>query len=223
MEDSKDSKYWHYMEREYVSPLELDLLLADGWRHFGTFFFRDRMSWNERKLCQIIPLRIDLRRFNFTKSQRKVLRRNQDVRVIFRKAFIDYEKEDLFYKHCVRFTHNVPNSVYDFLSPQPDCIPCQTWECCLFDESGKLYAVSFFDVGLNATSSVYAMFDPAYAQRSPGLHTLLAEIIYAIERRKAYLYTGYAFREPSHYDYKKKFRATQFYDWQGNWANFENE
>lgn len=215
----EESKYWHYMERQSVTPVELDLLLADGWRHFGTFFFRDRMSWNNGKLCKITPLRINLKKFRLSKSQRKILRKNQQTTVIFRNAFIDTEKEELFHKHCVRFTQNVPNSIYDFLSAKPDHIPCHTLECCLLDENKQLYAVSFLDLGQQGTSSVYAMFDPDYSDRSPGLHTLIAEIMFAIEHKKSFLYTGYAFHESSHYDYKKKFLGTEFYDWRGNWID----
>lgn len=205
------------MELEKISPEELDYLLADGWRHFGTFFFRDMMSWNQGKLSEIIPLRINLARFKFSKSQRKTIRKNGDTRMIFREAFIDEEKENLFYKHCVRFTHNVPQSIYDFLSPHPARVPCHTVECCLFDENNKLYAVSFLDVGAQSSSSVYAMFDPAYSKRSPGLHTLLAEIMFSLENKLSYLYTGYAFKESSHYDYKKNFQGTEFYNWNGIW------
>ena len=183
----EESKYWNYMELDQVSPEELDVLLADGWRHFGTFFFRDMMSWNQGQLSEIIPLRINLAKFKFSKSQRKTIRKNGNTRLVFRDAFIDEEKENLFYKHCVRFTHNVPQSIYDFLSPKPSCVPCHTLECCLFDEDDKLYAVSFMDVGHTSCSSVYAMFDPAYSQKSPGLHTLLAEIIFSMEHKISYL------------------------------------
>ncbi len=217
----EESKYWNYMERELVSALELDILLADGWRHFGTFFFRDMMSWNNHQLSQIIPLRINLNKFGLSKSQRKIIRKNQQTRVVFREAFIDEHKKQLFHKHCARFTHNVPNSIYDFLSLNPASVPCQTLECCLYDEQDHLYAVSFLDIGKTSTSSVYAMFDPDYARLSPGLHTLLAEIIFSIENKKSYLYTGYAFQEASHYDYKKKFKGTEFYDWKGNWQVLE--
>ncbi len=210
------------MERQNVPPWELDILLAEGWRHFGTFFFQDRMGWNNDKLSSIIPLRINLKDFRLSKSQKKILRKNKDTRIVIRDAFIDEQKETLFYKHCARFKQNVPQSIYDFVSHHPSYLPCHTLECCLYDAQDTLYAVSFFDVGQVSTSSVYAMFDPDYSRMSPGLHTLLLEILYALQNNKKYLYTGYAFQENSHYDYKKKFTGTECYDWQGNWYALQN-
>lgn len=212
----EENRYWTYMECESITPHELDFLLADGWRHFGNFFFRDTMSWHDDRLCQIIPLRIHLAKFVASKSQRKILRKNQDIKIVFRDAFIDEEKEILFYRHCARFKSNIPSSIYDFLSHDPAHIPGHIMECCLFEEN-KLYAVSFIDIGYTSTSSVYAMFDPAYSHRSPGLHTLLCEINFSIENKKKFLYTGYSFQETSHYDYKKKFKGTEFYNWEGEW------
>ena len=217
----EESDCWTYMEKFSVSDKELDELLADGWRHFGSFFFRDRMSWNNGRLSPIIPLRINLHKFVISKSQKKILRKNAGVKVVFRDAFIDVEKENLFHKHCVRFKNNIPNSIYDFLSTTPATVPGHTMECCLYDEDNQLYAVSFLDIGESSTSSVYAMFDPHYSDRSPGLHTLLEEINFSIQSKKKYLYTGYAFQENSHYDYKKKFSGTEFYDWKNTWANLE--
>ncbi|GAB4395501.1 MAG: hypothetical protein OHK0053_03910 [Microscillaceae bacterium] len=218
----EEKQFWNYMELLKVNPAQLDALLADGWRHFGTFFFRDTLSWNGDTLSTIIPLRINLAKFYLSKSQRKLLRRTQKSQVIFRDAFIDAEKEAIFHKHCQRFKSNVPNSLCDFLHPQPAFVPCHTMECCLYDEQGRLYAVSFLDVAQQSTSSIYAMFDPEYSPLSPGLHTLLEEIRFAQSLQKQYLYTGYAFWESSNYDYKKKFAGTEYYDWQGQWQELDN-
>ncbi len=215
----EENQYWNYMERGQVSPKELNTLLADGWRHFGSFFFRDTLSWNGSTLSQITPLRINLEKFQPSKSQRKILRKARQSQVIFRNAYIDLKKIVMFNQHTQRFKSNIPNSIYDFLDPNPAFIPCHTLECCLYDAQQELYAVSFLDIASESTSSVYAMFNPDFQDLSPGVHTLLAEIAHTKALGKKYLYTGYAFREPSHYDYKKKFEGTEYYDWRGNWRD----
>ena len=69
-----------------------------------------------------------------------------------------------------------------------------------------------------AASSVYGLFNPAQSNRSLGIFTMLMEIDYAIRHGLDYLYSGYATREPSHYDYKKKFAGLEIYDWAtGRW------
>lgn len=211
---------WQYMHLEQVSPEYMDVLWSDGWRHFGSFFFRQKLGHHEGSFTSIIPLRINLNKFKLSKSQNRVLRKSNQSKVIFREAFIDTQKEEIFFKHITRFKENIPSSIYDFVDKDTANVPCQTMECCLYWED-ILYAVSFFDVGKWSNSSIYAMFDPAFSQMSPGMHTLLEEIRFAQRFNKDYLYTGYAYRETSHYDYKKKFSSTEAYDWQGKWRNLE--
>ncbi len=118
----------------------------------------------------------------------------------------------LFDLHKTRFKRNVPSSLYDFLSPIPS-IPCQVMEISVFLDSA-LVAASFFDVGQESISSIYAMFDPKESARSLGIFTMLLEINFAIESGKKFFYQGYAYEEQSFYDYKKRFRGTEKYDWQ---------
>ena len=66
-----------------ATPAEMDELWAEGWRHFGTQFFRYASSWHGGQQVRVLPLRIDLRNFLPSRSQRRVLKRNADVRVAF--------------------------------------------------------------------------------------------------------------------------------------------
>ena len=201
-----------------VSPEILDSLWADGWRHFGCRFFRysitsdDGESWR-----RIIPLRIDLADFRPTKSQRRVLRRNLDVTVHVKPATVDARREELFRRHTVRFTTGSPDALGDFMpGPDPSRIPCECREVQMW-LGAELIAVSYLDVGRDAVSSVYAVFDPAASARSPGIFTLLQEIEFARSTGRRFLYLGYATIEPSRYDYKKQFHGLHRFDWRGNW------
>ncbi len=204
-----------------VTPKNLDILLADGWRHFGTYFFRHTLNFHEEQLVIVFPFRINLKKFSYTKSQRKLIRNNKDIKVVYRPANITDEKMEMFELHKQRFVDNIPNSIYDFVSTTPATIPCETLECCLYLKD-KLIAVSFFDVGFNSTSAVYAMFLPEYEKYRPGIFTLLAEIEYGMNNNKLFHYSGHAYREKSHYDYKKGFRGTEFYNWKGQWIDIEH-
>lgn len=216
---------WEEFEAPKITSRQLDLLLADGWRHFGRYFFRYSWSFQNDKICNVIPLRINTDFFELKKSQRKILRVAQDaaVKVVYRSAEITEEKKAIFFQHAERFKNNKPDNIYTFLDEKPAKIPCNTMECALYDKNDELYAVSFFDVGHNSISSVYAMFLPEYAQLSPGNHTLLCEILYAIEHKKKYVYTGYCYDVPSHYDYKKNFKGTEFFDWENKWEMMNDE
>src|SRR5690349_9860732 len=86
-----------------ITPLQLDLLLAGGWRHFGTHFFRYNLGVYEFEIRAVIPLRIRLADFTFSKSQRRILRKNTDLKTILQPLSITTEKELLFGRHKKRF------------------------------------------------------------------------------------------------------------------------
>ena len=198
---------------QHATPAEMDSLWATGWRHFGTLFFRYALSWHDGHRVRVLPLRIDLRRFIPSRSQRRVLNRNADMRVKIGPAMIDPKRERMFARHRSRFKHNVPDSLRDFLSSAPSQIPCEAKECRLSVDN-QLLGIGYFDVGREAVSAVYSMFDPAESRRSPGIKLILEEIHWATEHDFRYFYLGYCYDQPSYYDYKKRFAASEYLDWQ---------
>ena len=197
----------------------MDALWADGWRHFGAHFFRYSLSFSLGELMQrIIPIRIDLTEFRPSKTHRRLLRRNADLQVQIAPAIVDERREAMFQRHKTRFTSNIPETLRNFMpESDPARTPCECREIQVW-EKDRLIAVSYLDLGRDAASSVYAIFEPDAAQRSPGIFTLLQEIEFARSTGRRFLYLGYATVEPSHYDYKKKFLGAYRFDWQGNWA-----
>lgn len=205
-----------------TSPRQLDFLLENGWRHFGTHFFRYNFGFYQTEIRRVIPLRIRLSDFAISKSQRRILRKNQDLRTIIRPIEITEEKEELFERHKNRFSYGVPDSIFDFLSFSPAIVPCEAWEVCLYDRK-KLLAASFFDVGESSTSGIYAMFAPEEKERSLGILTMLIEIEFSMQNDKTFYYQGYIYEGESFYDYKKRFSGIEKFDWQGNWSQFDKE
>lgn len=208
-----------YFHRRSVSPAQMDFLWEQGWRHFGAMFFRYSLAIHDGDLCQVLPLRIDLRNFQPSRSHKRILAKNRDLRVIIQEARIDAIRADLFDRHKERFADNVPESLYTFFSKQPASIPCRNQEICVYDGE-RLIAVSYLDLGELATSGVYAMFEPTEAVRSPGIFCLLESIRYSQELGCRYYYPGYAYRENSMYDYKKRFSGLQYLDWESGWKNY---
>lgn len=203
-----------------VSPKRLDALLANGWRHFGTQFFRYNFSFYDGRICRVFPLRIRLVNFSVSKNKRRIFRKNQDLQIVIRPIEITEEKENLFEIHKHRFNHSIPFSIYDFLSFDAKSVPCEALEISIYDKGG-LIAASFFDVGEKAISSIYAMFAPAEKSRSLGIFTMLLEIDFARKHGKDFYYQGYCYDGNSFYDYKKRFRALEKFDWKGNWESFK--
>lgn len=209
-----------YFYAHKATPEQMDFLWAEGWRHFGEYFFRYSHLHTHEGVCHVTPLRITVNDFFLSASQKRVLKKNQDLRVEIRDAFIDEAKEALFHRHKTRFAENVPDSIYDFFSSQPATIPCETKEICLW-EGERFLAASFLDVGATAASSVYSIYEPTEAKRSLGIYLILLALAFARQHKKAHYYPGYAYREPSHYDYKKRFAALENFDWK-TWQPLKN-
>jgi arginyl-tRNA--protein-N-Asp/Glu arginylyltransferase len=199
-----------------ISPVRLDTRLVTGWRHFGQKFFRYNFSFQDGLLCGVVPMRIRLENFEESKSQRRVRRRNEDLvtRLVPAEHRKDYDR--LFDRHKTRFKENVPDSLRDFLSDTPAEIPCANMAIEV-RQGRELLAVSFMDIGAEATSSVYAVFDPEHADRSLGIFTMLLEIEQSRKLGKRFHYLGYSYTVPSVYDYKKGFHAVEGYDWGRAW------
>lgn len=204
---------------ESITPGQLDLLLADAWRHFGTHFFRYNLGIYEDEIRRVIPLRIRLADLVLSKSQRRVKAKNADLTVAIGPISITDETNDLFERHKVRFKSGVPASIYDFISRDPAAGPTETLEVSVRG-NGKLLAASFFDVGSTSLSSIYGIFDPEERGRSLGIFTMIKEIEYAEANGMTFYYHGYAYEGESYYDYKKRFSALEAFNWTGEWTAF---
>ncbi len=206
---------------ENVPPATMDVLWSHGWRHFGTRFYRYNLSMMGGALQKIIALRLGLGHVQLSKSQRRNLRRNADLHTVIQPVEIDEAKLLMFEKHRHRFDEYIPDSLYNFLSEKStSTVPCQCNEVSIYDGSGRLLAVSFLDTGVSSISSVFAMFDPDYADRGLGTYTLLQEFEYGQQTNRQWHYPGYSTLGSSRYDYKKRFHGLHSYDFATFWKPF---
>lgn len=214
------NEYFFY---DRVRPEAMDHVWQTGWRHFGRYFYRYSLIPHNGGVAHVLPLRIALDRFKLSRSQKRVLKRNADLSVRFRPAFVSNEVFDLFERHKTRFKDNVPDSVYTFISQQPDTVPCECLAVTLYDGE-RLIGISYLDVGKTAMSSVYQCFDPDESKRSLGILLVLLSAQYAADTGKTHYYPGYAYQESSHYDYKKAFFGLEAYNWQlSSWLPLERQ
>jgi leucyl-tRNA---protein transferase len=204
---------------ETVSAEQHDMLLEDGWRHFGRHFFRYNLGIYENEIRLVLPLRIQLKDFKLSKSQRRVLRRNAHADVSIGPVSLNDETLDIFDRHKQRFKTGEPSSIYDFLAIGIE--PVEVLELQV-RRAGRLIASSFFDQGANSVSSIYGMFDPEETSGSLGIFTMLKEIEYALTTGRSLYYHGYAYEGSSFYDYKKRFSAIEMFDWHGRWLPFDD-
>lgn len=149
-----------------------DLRLEQGDRRAGPFLYRTACP--SCTACE--PLRIPVRAFRPTRSQRKVRRRNAaDVRLEVGLPQLTDRHLELFNRHKLeRGLGTTASSAADYRLQFLDSCT-ETREVCYL-VGDRLVAVSLLDIGARAASSVYHYFDPDEARRSLGVYSVLAEI-----------------------------------------------
>jgi len=209
-----------YVPMQSLHTMVFDRFCEDGWCYWADMLFR-RNYWEWRdQPCRVIILRIDLKKFSLSKSQRKCLRRNEDLTVQRRAIHITPTHEGLFARHAQRFAHNRPMSIYGFFSFFSSIMPCLGMQ---FDtyQGSQLLATSYFHVGRKSVAGNYCIYEPGQEGRSLGTFTMLKEIEFAIESGRQYYYPGFVYDLPSEFDYKLNFNGLEYFDWWGNWYPIE--
>jgi arginyl-tRNA--protein-N-Asp/Glu arginylyltransferase len=185
-----------------LSGEELDAALADGDRRVGRMLYRT--SCPSCTACE--ALRIPVDDFRPKKSQRRVWRKNQDIKVTVGSAKFSEERLELYNRHkqergLSRDGKQMTQQGYEgwFVNT---CV--QTMELC-FKLNDKLVAVSIVDVGARDTSSVYHYFDPNLSERSFGTFSALVEMAWCRTRRGRFHYMGLYVGECDRLNYKARF------------------
>lgn len=189
-----------------LSAAEVATCFEAGWRKFGPYFFRPACP----DCRQCIPLRVPVTEFTPSRSQRRVLRRNADLRVVFGPLRPSERIFTLFAEHSL-FRFGRESEPGEFLHHfyLPSCPALQT-EIYLGEE---LAGIGFLDVGVDCLSSVYFCFDPRLADRSLGIFSALQEIEHARRLGLPYYYLGYYAPGCPTMDYKDHFRPREHFDW----------
>lgn len=207
------------LDMQALPPAVFDAYLASGWRLLGYSIIRHNFSACRGKICRTIPLRIRLEGFAFSKSQRRLLRRNADLKVLASAIDLNAEKELLFKLHTERFRERRPESLHSFLSQNAGTRPVEGREISVY-EGERLLACSYFHIGEQVVSGTYCFFDPEFNRRSLGAYTMLLELEMAQQLGKQYYYHGYCYDVPSQFDYKLNFENVEALDWNtGLWQS----
>ncbi len=204
----RERKYESFFAGQ-VSADELAFFLNAGWRKFGHYYFRPVCPACER--C--IPLRVPTTDFVPSRSQRRVLRANRDLRTVFGPLKFSDKIFSIYRSHSrERFSDDPLLEDFLFNFYMPSCPVLQS-EFYLGEE---LVGVGFLDRGSDSLSSVYFCFDPRFSARNLGTFSILQEIFRARDLGLKYYYLGYYVLGCSRVAYKDHFRPREWYQWQEN-------
>jgi arginine-tRNA-protein transferase len=179
------------------------LLATHGFRRSGPHVYRPHCEG-----CQAcVPIRVPVAGFKPDRTQKRLYRRNADLRCRLRAAEFDPEHFALYGRY-VEARH--PDSGMDgkseadyrqfLLSPWGKTVLLE------IRQDDRLLAVAVTDELPDALSAVYTFYDPALEDRSLGTYAILMQIEETRRRGMGWLYLGYWIAESRKMSYKGRFR-----------------
>jgi arginine-tRNA-protein transferase len=181
-------------------------MLERGWRRFGNVHFAPECTaCNECK-----TIRLDIQKFKFSKSQRRILNKNQDLQVYVQEPSLSIDHINLFnkyHKHMqgkkgwrenaiepTEYNHSYVNGASTYGKE------------ILYFLGKKLIAVALCDMTKEAYSSVYCFYDHEYEKRSLGKFSILAQISLAKQSKVPHMFLGYWIKDHHSMGYKEEYK-----------------
>jgi len=202
-----------------ITTDEFDLMLAKGMRRSGRFAYYT--ACDSCQACE--PLRIDVSKFRWTDSWRRILNRG-DRLLKLKVGQPEYSDEKLRLFNLHRGLRDLSNGdgdyeSYDYEGFLVDSCCEATWELSYYLQN-ELVAVSLIDVGTESISAVYTYFDPAHGKLSLGSYSVLKQIELAQKSNMQWVYLGLYVEQNAHLNYKARFKPQQRYiDFE--WIDFD--
>lgn len=203
-----------------------DEMDADLYQQFMDAGFRRSGQVVYQPMCRhcraCLPLRVPVAAFQPSKSQRRVLRRNEDLRLRVGTPTPTTEKFEIYQRYQTHWHDGAMAGAWaefvEFLYTSP--VPSIETE--YRDANGRLIGVGICDVTSQALSSVYFYFDPAESARSPGTWSILREIELARQMGLPYYYLGYWVAGCGKMDYKAAYYPHEVLQPWGQWVRIES-
>ena len=166
--------------------------------------------------CQ--PIRVPVEQFKPSRSQRKILRKNDDVSVELGLPEATQEKLELHNRYVAHRLNNGESTLKDPSSYDEvfGASPITTREM-RFRLNGRLVGLGVIDVMPDVISSVYFFFDPDESRRSLGTFSALREIELARETGRPFVYFGYYIAACREMNYKSRFKPCEVLGSDGEW------
>ncbi len=195
-----------------ATPQERELLLASGYRAFGKHYFKPQCEG----CIECIPLRIPVDTFTPNKSQRRLWKKSQTIRLEVGTPVFTEEKYEIYLDHLQRFNRpaargSAEDFAFSFYDPS-----FPAWEF-LYYVDDRLAAVGLVHEVPHALSSVYFTYRLEYSDLSLGTFSVLKEIEYAKQMGKKHLYLGYYVADNHFMRHKASFKPHEMLGPDGRW------
>ena len=184
------------------------LLSRSGFRRSGEMLYSPKCP--NCKAC--VSVRIPAAEFKASRGQKRVWRKNADIKVSIEDVSFKDEHFQLYmkYQHSRHPESSMcdedPKKYISFIQSQ---FSRSKFLCLTIDD--VLIGISVIDQFQGGLSAVYTFFDPEYSQRSIGTYAVLYLVKLARLRNIPFVYLGYWIEQTSKMSYKSKFKPLQGY------------
>jgi len=188
-----------------LEPEQLERLISRGWRRFSNLVFRPVCP----ACMKCVPIRVDVKNFHPSKSQRRVLRKNDDVHVEIHPPTVTDEH--------VRLYNAWHEDMTDRRGWREQAIDPEEYEQAFllgnfpslhevrYTLERRLIGVGLIDVLPRSLSSAYFYHDPQWRDLAPGTFSLLMELELARATDRDYVYLGFWIEDCPSMAYKNRF------------------
>lgn len=185
-----------------------------GFRRSGSHLYRPNCG----SCSACIPARVPAGRFSPKRSQRRALKRNEDIEIRELESIEGDEAFDLYRRYIEARHHD--GDMYPPSRDQYQSFLSAEWGVTRFYGmylSGRLVGVAVADLLDDGLSAIYTFYDPDLGDRSLGTFAVLWQIEQTRELGRDYLYLGYWIKQCQKMAYKIQFRPLELYV-NGNWV-----
>ena len=187
-------------------------LSKQGFRRSQNVLYRP--SCSNCNAC--MSARIPCSEFKHSKSQKRILLRNEDIFRVINPPLATDPQYGLF-KRYINLRH--PNGgmsdmdANDFAAMIEETNVDSKIIEYYTDKNGTLELVSFSLVDLldDGISMVYSVFNPDFSERSLGTYMIVDHNVLALEMKLKFVYLGYWVKGSSKMDYKKRFNPLEVF------------
>ena len=192
---------------EIMTSQTYDGLLKNGFRRSGHLIYKPHC----RNCNACVPLRISSREFKPSRSQQRVLNKNQDVTYrIMAPQYLDEHYR--LYKTYLGERHRNGGMEKHTEADYRESMLNSGVNSALIEYrlNKKIICVSVTDLVDDGLSAVYTYFDPQLSRRrSLGVFAILSQIYLARSMQRSWLYLGYWIEESRKMAYKSNFSASE--------------
>ncbi|MBP9568885.1 MAG: arginyltransferase [Aeromonadaceae bacterium] len=208
------------LDDKHRNPVGYENLLVAGFRRSGNDLYRPHCQGCSA--CH--SLRIPVRQFTASRSQKRIQHNNRDIRLV-----LSTQDKPEYYDLFARYIHerHHDGSMFPATRNQYDGFLLCDWLTPYFLEfrlNQQLVALAITDPLPHSLSAMYTFFDPAFADRSLGTLAILTQLELAQRMNRQWLYLGYQVDACRKMKYKTKFHPHELlcgHEWKSSSGNEE--